>query len=338
MRHKVMEHRIVKLRTTPRATALPSDPAEPPPAMGIDPRQAKFGRHESFPLRFGWIPKGLSALREHASVFTHEDATVTLGVGKNMVSSMRHWLLAARLVRPSVEGQGLEPSAIAQMAFGPDSDPYLEDDGTIWLLHWLLATNPAGATAVYWFFNHFHSASFTAEEVATALRDFVHRDISPRTAVATLKRDATLVLRMYARSRIADQLALEDSLDSPLAMLGLQRRIDSRTWRSVPEARADIPLFVFTFAVAELFQYTGRAQLPIQDLMYSSEAHCAPGAVFRMTEEGLINKLEAMCLSHSDLLVLDRTAGVFQLYKRGPLPPLEILRDTYSKTEQTVAA
>ena len=181
--------------------------------MAIQPRQAKFGRHESFPLRFGWIAKGLSALREHASVFTHEDATVTLGVGKNMVSSMRHWLIAARLVRPSAEGQGLETSAIAQVAFGPDADPYLEDDGTIWLLHWLLATNPAGATAVYWFFNHFHSASFTTEEVATALRDFVHRDISPRTAVATLKRDAMLVLRMYTRSRIADRLALEDSFD-----------------------------------------------------------------------------------------------------------------------------
>ena len=241
---RVMYHRIVTLTTAPNlhtATTLRPAPREAPPDMSIRPGQVKFGRHESFPLRFGWIAKGLSALHEHASVFTHEDATVTLGVGKNMVSSIDTGLLPPDWRDPWSWGQGLELSAIAQVAFAPHADPYLEDDGTIWLLHWLLATNPAGATAIYWFFNHFHSISFTTDEVATALRDFVHRDISPRTAVSTLNRDAALVLRMYARSRLADRLALEDSLDSPLAMLGLQRRIDNRTWRSVPEARSDIP-------------------------------------------------------------------------------------------------
>ncbi|MXW48646.1 MAG: DUF4007 family protein [Gammaproteobacteria bacterium] len=45
-----------------------------------------FGRHESFPLRFGWITKGLSALENNSKIFTSEDATIELGVGKNMVN------------------------------------------------------------------------------------------------------------------------------------------------------------------------------------------------------------------------------------------------------------
>ena len=66
--------------------------------MRLNPNTVSFGRHESFLLRFGWISKGLGALKDDPAVFSQEDATVTLGVGKNMVASIRHWLQGARLV------------------------------------------------------------------------------------------------------------------------------------------------------------------------------------------------------------------------------------------------
>lgn len=306
--------------------------------MSVRSGKATFGRHESFPLRFGWIAKGLAAIRDRPTALSHDDATVALGVGKNMVLSIRHWLQAARLVRPCEKGPGLQASEIAELVFGEHADPYLEDDATIWLLHWLLAMNPTGSTAIYWFFNHFHKLTFSNEEVASALRDFANDKVAPKTSVATLKRDAALVLRMYTRSQRGDRLALEDSLDSPLAMLDLIVRVDGHTWRSAPATRKEIPTPVLGFAVAELFCCMNREQLPVQDLMYSTMAHCAPGAVFRMTEEGLVNKLEALCVAHPDTLFLDRTAGVFQLYKRGPLTPLAILRDAYPRPQGNLAA
>ena len=289
-----------------------------------------FGRHGSFPLRFGWIPKGLEELRENPTVFKTEDATVCFGVGKNMVTSMQYWLEAAQLVNPSNTGQGLEWSSIAEIVFNEAADPYLEDDGTIWLLHWLLASNPRSATAIYWFFNHFHKPTFTSDEVATGLRDFVHREISSKTSVNTLKRDSTLVLRMYAHSHKNDGLNLEESLDSPLATLGLLQRLDVRLWRSDITKGREIPLFVLAFAIAQVFQLTDREQLPIHDLMYSNTNHCAPGAVFRMTEESLVNHLEAVCGKHSHQLALDQTAGIFQLYKRDNFEPLVLLQDHYA--------
>ena len=57
--------------------------------MKLNAAKVSFGRHESFPLRFGWITKGLDALADDPNVFAAEDATVTLGVGKNMVAAMR---------------------------------------------------------------------------------------------------------------------------------------------------------------------------------------------------------------------------------------------------------
>ena len=297
-----------------------------------------FGRHESFPLRFGWIAKGLNALNDDPRIFNREDATVILGVGKNMVASIRYWLQATGVARRCGASNTLEPTELGQIVFGKGGDPYLEDEASIWLLHWLLATNPAGSTAIYWFFNHFHKPTFTSTEVATGLSDFVKHEVAPKVAQSTLKGDAQLVLRMYSRTLGGTRLSLEDALDSPLAALNLQERLDTRNWRAVPMDRAGLPLSVFAYAVAQLFDHTGTPQLAVEDLMYSDKNHCAPGAVFRMTEEGLISKLEALCDAYPRELRLDRTAGVFQLYKIGALDAEPILRDRYGSKSRRLAA
>ena len=307
--------------------------------MRLGRRDVSFGRHESFPLRFGWIAKGLKALDDDPMTFAQEDATVSLGVGKNMVASIRYWLQAARVAVLLPKSSGLKPTRIGQIAFSHEcGDPYLEDEGSIWLLHWMLATNPTRATAIYWFFNHFHKPAFTGAEVATALSDFVKHEVSAKVAVTTLKRDAQLVLRMYAPAMGGTRLTLEDALDSPLAMLNLQERLDGRNWRSVPMDRPELPLFVFAFAVAQLYDHMETPQIAIEDLMYSSKTHCAPGAVFRMTEEGLIRKLEKLCEAYPSLLRLNRTAGVFQLYKLGPLSSVSILENRYGRIGGRFAA
>ena len=56
-----------------------------------------FSGHETFVFRYGWLKKGLKGLRERPDVFSAEEAVARLGVGKNMVRSIRHWCLATRL-------------------------------------------------------------------------------------------------------------------------------------------------------------------------------------------------------------------------------------------------
>lgn len=63
--------------------------------MRFTGEKAAFGRHETFPLRFGWLTKGAQALMSGEPVFEAEDATVGLGAGESMVSSIRYWLQAA---------------------------------------------------------------------------------------------------------------------------------------------------------------------------------------------------------------------------------------------------
>ena len=316
--------------------AAPARVREHGRSMSFDPGNVAFGRHESFPLRFAWIAKGVNALRENPRVFTGEDATVVLGVGKNMVSSIRYWLQAASLVRP-LPGGGYEETPLARIAFGEAGDPHLEDDATIWLVHWLLAANPSGATAVYWFFNHFHKPAFAVDEVAASLAGFVDREAAGRTSPATLDRDAAMLLRMYVRTAAGNRLTLEDALDSPLSLLDLVDRVDARHRRSAPDLRADLPLPVFAFAVAEVFRHVDTPQVAVADLMYSDRGRCAPGAVFRMTEEGLVRKLEELRAAAPDDYRLDRTAGVHQLYRLRRVDPLAVLAEYYVRPRRAAA-
>lgn len=64
----------------------------------FDKSSVSFGRHETFTLRFGWLTKGFKAWCEDPSIFEKNDATVVLGVGKNMVHAIRYWLIARQVV------------------------------------------------------------------------------------------------------------------------------------------------------------------------------------------------------------------------------------------------
>ena len=300
-------------------------------SMRFQPSQVTFGRHESFPLRFGWIAKGLDALHRDPTVFSREDATIELGVGKNMVASIRHWLQAAQLTRPLRHGKGYAPTDLAQAVFDQDGDRFLEDDATIWLIHWLLATNPSGATAIYWFFNHFHKPAFTADEASAALTGFIRREAVSQPSPNTLSRDVKMLLRMYTRTTFASRIALEDALDSPLSLLDLLDRLDAHHRRCSPSSRLDLPLPVFAFAIADVFHHFESPHVAIQDLMYSNTSHCAPGAVFRMTEEGLLHKIEELHEASPGDFRLDRTAGVYQLYSLRPTNPLRLLQDRHTR-------
>lgn len=306
--------------------------------MRFNPKKVGFGRHETFALRYSWLTKGFQELQADPEVFTSDEATVTLGVGKNMVNAIRYWLLASRLIEPAKD-KGFQPTSIGRAIFGKKGyDPYLEDEATIWLIHWLISTNPERATAWYWFFNQFHKPEFVSQEVATALFDFVSQR-KLKSAAATVKKDAILVLRMYARSKGNGRTPLEEALDSPLSQLNLiSQSPGGRSYASRPADREGLPNGIFGYAIAELFEYMGVNELPIEDLMYSKDGYPSPGAVFRLTESALITKLEKIMHEVPGVFEIRETAGIHQVYLLEKVEPKFFLKLHYESQAQEVAA
>lgn len=95
-----------------------------------------FSGHESFACKSHWLKRGYDFVIADRN-FNDDDAVVHLGVGKNMVASIRFWLKAVGLLQDN------ELNPIADYLFNDENgqDPYIEDIGTLWLLHFMLV-NP----------------------------------------------------------------------------------------------------------------------------------------------------------------------------------------------------
>ena len=292
--------------------------------------KASFGRHQTFPLRYAWLTKGFHAMTADPRIFDSDEATVTLGVGKNMVVSIQYWLQAIRLAERGLGG--MQPTAIGTAVFAEDGlDPFLEDEATLWLIHWLLATNGEQATVWRWFFNHFHQPEFSLAEAASALHGFAKDRLGLKAPPKTMDNDIRILLRMYVPSAPRSRLPLEDALDSPLSLLGLVRTIpDGHRYRSAAEDRDGPPDAVFGYAVADLFDQIGLATLPISELMYGRLGFPAIGAVFRLTENALLTKVERVIRAFPGCYALREQAGIHQIYRlRDDLDPMDYLRPHY---------
>ena len=85
-----------------------------------DSYKPQFSGHETFPLRYGWLKKTFDAIRaaedqdDNRTVFSGEDAIARFGVGKNMVSSMRHWVTATGII----DGRATDKNRLVTTSLG----------------------------------------------------------------------------------------------------------------------------------------------------------------------------------------------------------------------------
>ena len=302
-------------------------------SVSFNPEEAFFGGHESFALRYSWLSKGFQAFSKNCDIFQSDTAAMELGVGSNMVKSISFWLKAARLIRvesrttPSVTDLGL---LIFDRTTG--ADPYLEDEGTLWLIHWLIASNAKLATTYFWFFNYYHKPEFTALELGVALDDFVNDRVaqSQRSTIGTRQKAAQVMLRMYTQSRSSARAPIEDALDSPVSSLGLiNHATGDRSYQSRLEDRRSLPPEIIGFAVLQLFDSLAVSSIPIEDLMFSQLGSCAPGSVFRLSENSLIRTIEELIIAIPNTLELRDSGGTNQLYLLRRLDPLDLLKNYY---------
>jgi hypothetical protein len=285
-----------------------------------------FGRHETFPLRFGWLTKGFEAIKAEPDCFRRpEQAMVTLGVGRNMVNAIEYWLQAVGVV--SFADGTARPTELGEALLGEEGDRYLEDEATLWIIHWLLAANAEGATGIYWFFNRYALPRFYPDEVLRALGEFVEHEIKPGRSESTLKSDTSTLLRLYAPEAGRN----DEHLDSPLASLRLLEPDSSGGYRSPRVMRPFLPPVALHFALAQRFAAEPQiSALPVRAVLYGDDGWAAPGAAFRLSEEGLMAALGKVMERYPGCYELRDTAGLHQIYRGQRTPdPLAVLRQHY---------
>ena len=308
-----------------------------------------FGKHETFHIREGWLFKGMAAIKdaEHKkqlpTIFLDDDAPERLGIGRNMVRALRFWMQATGLAKEQSEGDRPRRTVQRLTDFGEwvwIYDRYLDDEATLWLIHYHLLCSAAQATTWYWFFNYFTPVTFEPDTCVAALKSWMLSDYQGKpVAEQTLKKDVSCLIRTYLPAKTT--LTPESSLESPLARLNLLSQVEAGRqprYRLEQNASANVhPLMIlYVLLDQQRRQYpdTQNRQIGLYQALHSP---MNVGRTFNLNAAKLTVLLDALNKQYPHWRVdFTRTAGLDQL----TLPvgsPQEIL-DAYVEEKSLVGA
>lgn len=261
----------------------------------------RFSGHETFSFRHAWLPKAYRFLRQEPLAFCDEDnAMIELGLGKNMVRSLRFWVEATCVARP-VNRRGLKLTEFAHAVLGPQGfDPYLEDVRTLWLLHWNLSARSEGALFAWRFL--LNSWPFPELTRSEALAAFARESakLGHSHSAITLSQHLDAFLHTYLSGR-SSKVGIEDSLDGPLVDLTLlqpvgERSADGGRWEPIlafrREPKPDITPALFDYCLGDFWTRfrAGEETLTLREVTLGA---CSPGQVFKLPEDEVRCRLEA---------------------------------------------
>ena len=298
-----------------------------------------FARHETFHPRYGWFRKAYAtaALRERG--FSEADAPVNMGVGKNMVRAIKFWGQAAKIITKDPQSASkrapeMIPTRFGHSLFSEDGwDPYMEDPGTVWLLHWMLLA-PTCLVPVWWIaFNELHFVEFDDDALQAAVRGQLEAcAIWPVPHPSSIRKDISALLRTYAPTARPSRSALDDHLDCPLrelSLIGLSAATGNYRFALGP--KPTLPDEIVLFAA---FDYLSRRPTSGRAVTLSHLANEAggPGQAFKLAESDLLRTFEGP-LSRLPGVGLMSSTGAQQLTWTGEASEaaVEVLRHYYGR-------
>ena len=282
----------------------------------------KFGGHETFHLRDHWLFKGMNMLQQQGDLFTDTEKSIeTLGVGTNMVKSIRHWLIATQMAQPHKSQmhhlknhlkkeihQKLIPTDMGKLL--TQFDPYYDRMGTAWILHYLLSSNKEQTTTWFWFFNRFGVSEFTPESAIYHLENYC-QSLDKKVNTNTLNKDIHTLLRMYVEPEFGLKTP-EDINVCPLSKLSLIQKQINGAYRVNPPETNDLPIEVFGYALKTFWtKQLGR----IPEFSFDEMLHkdTSPLKIFSLNTDKTIDLLDQLIEKFPKTFDKRRSGGFFSI-------------------------
>lgn len=291
---------------------------------------ARFSGHQTFSFRYGWLEKGFRFVKDN-KWFTDPDAIVDLGVGKNMVDSIRYWCEMTGILSEGALSEFGHKILDEENGW----DPFLEDNASLWLLHWKLNTNPFFMTSGIALFSFLHKPEFSKHDVAeAALRSLDPNKKAPSDSI--ILRDIDCYIRSYAGSKRFDKSTTrEESFECPFQELNLiHPMIESDMYRFSIGSKVSLPAEIVGFAIYEyMTKKNNKSSIRIQEALYHE---FSPGQVFMLDENALIEAIQMLHTSDKwqDKYSFTESAGVALIHCNMEKEEAYELLDDYFKGTQ----
>jgi hypothetical protein len=298
----------------------------------------RFSGHETFPCRYAWLPKAYRALQTNGRAFAdEEEAIVQLGVGKNMVRSMRFWAQVSGVAIPS--GQGYELTDFGRAIFDTNGfDPYLEDARTLWLIHWNLSTQVDEPLFAWDFMlNRWQYPEISRTEALRAFRQEADR-MERKLSDITLQQHFDTFLHTYVPTRGMKGELREDNLDCPLVELELIQKVGERALDKTGkretvyafrrEAKPDITPEVFLYCLHDFWHKhrSHERSLTFRDVAIVPGS---PGQILKLPELDIRERLERIFEDSNGLFQYRESSSMQQITRMDGAQNYNFLTNVY---------
>lgn len=277
-----------------------------------------FSGHESFACKSLWLKKGYDFVVQKRD-FNAPDAVIHLGVGKNMVSSIRYWLKVCGIY---------EDNSITDLGHylfddQDGKDPYLEDLATLWLLHFNLVFG-SQASIYQIFFCEFQRerTHFTKEQLVSRIKyKLIDEGLKNSYNENTVKKDIDVLFHTYALPRKPQSNEDFSALFIDLDLLRISD--NNKEYYFNTEGKRKIPMQIFLYALSKLRKKENDNTLPYDDIRHYI------GMPFCMTDAEIIDMLKQLSDRYSDYVAYSDEAGIRQIQFIKDIASETILNDYY---------
>ena len=290
--------------------------------MNLETLKYTFSGHDSFQCRQLWLKKGYDYVQGGKN-FNDEDAVVKLGVGKNMVSAIRYWMKAFNIIDSKDN-----PTEFGIKLFNDNGyDPFLEDDASLWLLHYqLIKTGLASTYSII--FNDFRKEKlfFNKDTFVNYLKR--RRETEPSLAFNenTVADDFVVFVKMYQYNN--ESKDVEDSFSGILSEIELLKTIGKgkdEQYQIENAERDKLPEAVLLFSILVNPNYGN--SISLNSLEHDTNS---PGSIFCLNRIGLTNKISELANNNRNITFTDH-AGIKELQFKKKLDAYSILDAYYGK-------
>lgn len=242
-----------------------------------------YSQHQSFYLRDRWISKAIKSVEVNNSFFFEKDAFEKMGLGKNMVQSLKHWIIATKIYEEVRDNNQKYHQITSLGKFINEKDRAIKYFNTAGLLHHSLATNRDISTTWYWFFNVYTETSFSREDVLSELTNWVQKREKRVVSENSLKRDIDCLIKLYTSGGSAADP--EEVILSPLYKLNLLEERNGVIYKK--EAKMDEGnLLLVGYTLLKYMQVRNLNAISIDDLVHKEELI---GKLFNMKRSSIVN-------------------------------------------------
>lgn len=262
-----------------------------------------FKASQTFVLRDGWTQKAIIEMHNHpnVNVFSKKDGVIYLGVGTNMVASIKYWLEAAHIIS---NNSNRVPELTDLGKWIQRKDPYLESPLSWSLIHINLAKNRFSAPLFWVLFHRLGpSESFTKESFCDDVAKYFESKGVPYNP-QYIEDDFSVLVRSYLPSGKSDP---EDNMDCPLSSLGLLKQIDRGQYRKTPVSIENIDIRVIYYLTKEILK--DKDSIPFEDIVSQPDGPCF---IFNLDRNTLMSIF--MSLDNSGFVKVVRSAGLNTVY------------------------